>query len=269
MPEPAQHSLSGSGGDLVFWEWANPGARFVALIAHGYAEHARRYDHVAERLVDEGAVVYAPDHMGHGHSEGERALVQHGEGMTADLNLVAEIARGAHPGLPVALVGHSMGGLIATRYAQTHEGQLDALVLSGPVIGGNPEIQGLLALDPIPEVPIDPAVLSRNPEVGAAYAADPLVHSGPFRRETLESLFAAMDRVAEGPGFGELPTLWIHGSEDALAPIEHTRAAIERLRGPRTEEKVYPEARHEVFNETNSEEVLDDTVEFLRRALDL
>jgi len=267
MTDPIQHSLSGSGGNLVFWVWANETPTFVALIAHGYAEHARRYDHVAERLVSAGAVVYAPDHTGHGLSEGERALVENGEGMTADLHLVAEIAKGAHPDLPVALIGHSMGGLIATRYAQTHGSELDALVLSGPVIGGNPEIQGLLALDPIPEVPIDVAVLSRDPAVGAAYTADPLVYSGPFKRETLESLFAAMDRVDEGPGFGELPTLWIHGSDDGLAPIQYTRKAMEHLRGSRTEEKVYEGARHEIFNETNQDEVLDDTVEFLHRAL--
>ena len=63
--------------------------------------------------------------------------------------------------------------------------------------------------------------------------------------------------------------LWIHGSEDGLAPIEYTRMAIERIRGPRTEEKVYEGARHEIFNETNRDEVLDDTVEFLRRTLDI
>lgn len=265
--EPIAHSLSGSGGNLVFHEWANDAATFVALVAHGYAEHSRRYDHVAERLVAEGAVVYAPDHIGHGLSEGERALVVEGEAMTADLHLVAGIARGAHPGLPVVLVGHSMGGIVATRYAQKHPGELDALVLSGPVIGGNAAIMSLLELDPIPEVPIDPAVLSRDPETGAEYAADPLVYHGPFHRETLTMLKTAVDEVAAGGSFGDLPVLWIHGSEDALAPLEETRPAVERIRGPRTEERVYEGARHEIFNETNREEVLDDMIEFLRRAL--
>ncbi len=68
--EPTEHSLSGSGGNLVFHEWPNDEAEFVALIAHGYGEHSRRYDHVADRLVAEGAVVYAPDHIGHGLSQG-------------------------------------------------------------------------------------------------------------------------------------------------------------------------------------------------------
>jgi alpha-beta hydrolase superfamily lysophospholipase len=267
MTEPTQHSLAGSGGNLIFFEWPNDDATFIALIAHGYGEHSRRYDHVAERLVSEGATVYAPDHLGHGLSDGERALVAHGEWMTADLHLVAEVAREAHPGLPVVLIGHSMGGIIATRYAQRYPGELTALVLSGPVIGGNAAMFGLLELDPIPEVPIDPAVLSRDPETAAKYAADPLVYHGPFHRESLEMFKQSVVDVAEGGGFGELPVLWMHGSEDALAPLEETRSAVERLRGPRTEEKVYEEARHEIFNETNREEVLDDTADFLRRSL--
>ena len=267
LTEPSQHSLAGSGGNLVFFEWPNEDATFVALIAHGYGEHARRYDHVAERLVAEGATVYAPDHIGHGLSDGERALVAQGEALTADLHLVAEIASGAHSGLPVVLIGHSMGGIVATRYAQKHPGELSALVLSGPAIGGNAEIMGLLGLDPIPEIPIDPGVLSRDPETGAKYAADPLVYHGPFHRATLEMLKQSVDDVAGGGSFGDLPVLWIHGSEDALAPYGETQVAVERIRGPRTEEKVYEGARHEIFNETNREEVLDDTVGFLHRSL--
>jgi alpha-beta hydrolase superfamily lysophospholipase len=267
MPEPTQHSLAGSGGNLVFFEWPNEDATFIALLSHGYGEHARRYDHVADRLVGEGATVYAPDHLGHGRSDGERALVAQGEMLTADLHLVADIARGAHLGLPVVLIGHSMGGIVATRYAQKHANELTALVLSGPVIGGNAAMFGLLEMDPIPEIPIDPAVLSRDPETGAKYAADPLVYHGPFHRASLEMFKRSVSEIAGGGSFGELPVLWMHGSEDQLAPLSETRVAVERVRGPRTEEKVYEGAQHEIFNETNREEVLDDTVEFLHRSL--
>jgi alpha-beta hydrolase superfamily lysophospholipase len=196
-------------------------------------------------------------------SEGERALVAHGEALTADLHLVAEIGRGAHPGLPVVLVGHSMGGIVATRFAQKHPEELAALVLSGPVIGGNAALFGLLEMDPIPEIPIDPAVLSRDPETGARYAADPLVYHGP----SLEMFKQSVEDVAGGGSFGDLPVLWLHGSEDSLAPLEETRAAVERIRGPGTEEKAYEGAQHEIFNETNRDEVLDDTVAFIHRAL--
>jgi alpha-beta hydrolase superfamily lysophospholipase len=249
--------------------WTADEPRCIALIAHGYGEHAGRYAHVGEHLVDAlDAAVWAPDHRGHGRTEeGERALVDDGEALTSDLHDVCDRARAEHPGLPVVLIGHSMGGLIATRYAQRFGDELSALVLSGPALGGNPAFAQLLALDPIPDVPIDPDVLSRDPAVGEAYAADELVYHGPFARQTLEQLFAAVERVAEGGDLGDLPTLWIHGSDDQLVPLEVTREMIERIRGSNLQEHIYEGARHEVFNETNRDEVLADVTAFLREAL--
>ena len=248
------------------WPAAQP--RCIALIAHGYGEHAGRYEHVAQRLVEDlDAAVFAPDHRGHGRTDGPTGTVADGEAITSDLHDVADTARAEHPGLPVVLIGHSMGGLIATRFAQRYGEELTALVISSPVIGDNPAFRGLLDMDPIPEIPIDPAALSRDPVVGEAYAADELVYHGPFQRVTLEQFFAGVDRVAAGPGFGDLPTLWIHGSDDPLVPLELTGPAIDHLRGANFTEHVYEGARHEVLNETNQDEVLGDVVAFLRHAL--
>ncbi len=257
-----------AGMPAYLHRWTATEPRCVVLLAHGYGEHAGRYSHVAEHLVDAlGAAVWAPDHRGHGRSQGERALVDDGEALTTDLHDVADRASAEHPGLPVALIGHSMGGIVAARFAQRWPEELAALVLSGPAIGGNPDLEALAGMDPIPDVPIDPAILSRDPAVGEAYAADELVYHGPFRRETLQELLAAVARVAGGPDLGDLPTLWIHGSEDALALLEPTRAAVERIRGTNLAERIYPDARHEVFNETNRGEVLADVTAFLRDAL--
>jgi len=115
-------------------------------------------------------------------------------------------------------------------------------------------------------VPIDPAALSRDPAVGEAYAADPLVYHGPFTRTTLEALGAAVQAVAEGGTLGELPTLWIHGEEDPIVPLVHTRPAIERIAGTNLREHIYPGARHEVLNETNRDEVLDEVALFISAA---
>lgn len=258
--------LDGARGRIVVRRWAPPAEpRRILLLAHGYGEHSGRYEHVAQRLSDDGAVVYAPDHLGHGRSEGERALVEDMETLVDDLRAVAALAREEHPGLPVALLGHSMGGIIATRFAQRPDHGLTALVLSGPAIGGNPDIEALLGMDPIPDVPIDPAILSRDPAVGEAYAGDPLVYHGPFMRTTLDALFGSVAAIAAGPGLGALPTLWIHGEEDVLAPLEPTRQAMERIGGERVEYHVYAGARHEVLNETNRDEVLDDVSGFLER----
>jgi alpha-beta hydrolase superfamily lysophospholipase len=141
------------------------------------------------------------------------------------------------------------------------------LVLSGPVIGGNPAFEGLLAMDPIPYVPIDPTMLSRDPAVGTAYEADALVYHGPLLRPTLESLFKSVYTIASGPPLGPLPTLWMHGETDLLAPCDVTRAAIDRIRGGSLISKIYAGAAHEIFNETNRDEVLRDTTAFLDNVL--
>ena len=267
MHGPRLTELPGARGRIVLHEWPCEHPRHLALIAHGYGEHAQRYAHVADHLVRRGAAVYAPDHLGHGRSEGERALVERVDDMVNDLDAAARKACEDHPGLPLVLIGHSMGGLLATRFAQLHGRRLAALVLSGPAIGGNPAIEMLLTMDPLPEVPIDPSTLSRDPEVGRAYMDDPLVWHGPFRRATLAAMVGAVRAVADGPSFGALPTLWLHGEDDPLVPLADTRPAIERIGGERLESIIYPGARHEVLNETNRGEVLAALTSFIDRAL--
>lgn len=264
MTAMSTFTLDGCAGDLFVRTWTGDGDRYAVLLAHGVGEHTGRYDHVAEHLLAHGAAaVYGPDHLGHGHSDGERCQIDDIDRIVGDLHLVADRLREDHPGKPIVLVGHSLGGLVATRYAQLHPGELAALVLSGPVIGGNPAFEQLLAMDPMPEVPIDPSTLSRDPSVGEAYLADPLVYHGALSRQTLEALFASVAAVAAGPNLADLPTLWIHGGEDALVPYDVTAAAFEHVRGRRFSQKVYPGARHEIFNETNQDEVLADMTSFL------
>jgi alpha-beta hydrolase superfamily lysophospholipase len=265
--EAQTFEMQGSRGALAVHNWKDGDPRYVVLLAHGLGEHAGRYRHVAERLVADGADVYAPDHYGHGRSEGDRAVVDDLEAMVDDLHIVAARASAEHAGLPTVLIGHSMGGVIAARYAQLHAAELAALVLSGPPLGGNPAFEALLETDPIPDIPIDPEILSRDPSVGQAYAQDPLVYHGPLTLTTLQGVVAGVEAVAQGGTLGELPTLWIHGEEDALAPLEPARTAIAGVSGERFEAKVYPEARHEVFNETNKDEVIGDVLAFVHRSL--
>ncbi|MEU0673622.1 lysophospholipase [Streptomyces sp. NPDC006172] len=275
-PAPAQraeHVLAGVRGPLTAHAWPHPGApRYLALLVHGYGEHAGRYEETAAVLTGHGAAVFAVDHVGHGRSAGERVVIEDFEDVVTDLHTAATLARAAHPGLPLVVIGHSMGGLIAARYARRHGDTLAALVLSGPVIGVW-ELPGrLLALDPIPDTPISPAALSRDPAVGAAYAADPLVWHGPMKRPTLEAFVRTLGTVAEGGDVGPLPVLWLHGEDDRLVPLDGSRVGVERLTGGRPgggglTEHVYPGARHEVFHETNRAEVFADLTRFLDAVL--
>lgn len=269
MVESREWSFPGSQGEIVARTWRDPGAEpsFVALLSHGYGEHIGRYEHVAGALVAMGAVLYAVDHLGHGKSAGERALISDVEDVVTDLQTLAVAARSEWSGLPVVLIGHSMGGLIAARYAQRYTDQLAALVLSGPLIGDWPAAKQLLSLEQIPDLPLDISTLSRDPAVGERYAADPLIWHGPFKGTTLEALDRAIDAVNSGPTLEALPLLWIHGQQDPLVPIEGSRPGVEHLRGAMFVERSYPGAKHEIFNETNSDEVLADVVAFLRGVL--
>jgi alpha-beta hydrolase superfamily lysophospholipase len=224
--------LTGVHGRIVVSAWPNDAARYVALLAHGYGEHAGRYDHLARALVDHGAVVYGPDHLGHGKSEGEPGLIEDMEDLVSDLRAVADGVGTAHPGLPAVLIGHSMGAVVATRHVQRNGAGIAALVLSGPIIGGNP-----------------------------AFAAPPL------NRATLEALFAAIDTIAAGPSLGSLPTLWIHGEQDPLAPLEQTRTAMARIRGEHLDERIYAGAQHQILNASDNDEVVADVTAFVDRVL--
>ncbi|NUP03786.1 MAG: alpha/beta hydrolase [Nonomuraea sp.] len=267
MAESYEHTFTGTRVPGVVRVWPNDRPRYVALLVHGYGEHIGRYEYVADRLVRHGAAVYGLDHMGHGRSEGDRVLIEDFEDVVTDVHTVEEQARADHPDVPVVVIGHSMGGMIAARYAQRYGDGLAALVLSGPVIGEWEIIPALMALDELPDVPIDPATLSRDPSVGAAYAADPLVWHGPFRRATVEAFARMLDTIPKGGTFGPLPTLWVHGDDDQLVPLPGSRVGVEAVRGADLTERIYPGARHEVFNETNKDEVLTDVESFVDRVL--
>lgn len=263
MAKAREHVLTGTRGRITAREWPHADPRYVALLVHGYGEHIGRYEEVAGVLAGHGAAVFGPDHTGHGRSAGERVLIEDFEDVVTDVHAVTDLARAAHPGLPVVLLGHSMGGLIAARCAQRHPDGLAALVLSGPVIGDWELPRRLLALEEIPDTPISPAALSRDPAVGAAYAADPLVWHGPMKRPTLESFVRTLRTVSRGGDVGRLPLLWLHGGDDRLVPLSGSRAGVERLSGGNLTERVYPGARHEVFQETNKAEVFADLTRFL------
>ena len=249
--------------------WPNPDPERIVVLVHGYGEHIGRYDHVASALVERGAVVIGPDHVGHGESEGEPVLIEDFDQVVDDLHAVVELAHEQHPDVPVVMVGHSMGGLVATRYAQLHGDELAGLVLSAPSIGLAAVLAPVLVQVPegseLPDEPIDPTVLSRDPSVGEAYANDPLVWHGGWKRATLAAFHRANEAVDAGPGFGGLPVLYVHGEVDQLVPLALARPAVERLRGSDFTERIVPEARHEVFNEIDQDETIGLVADFAER----
>ena len=180
--------LAEDGTRIVYDLWQPAGeVRGVLVLCHGFGEHARRYDHVADRLGELGLVVYAPDHRGHGRSGGKRVHLREWSDFLDDLSRLFEVVSREHPGADRFLLGHSMGGELALTYALDHQADLKALALSGPAVdvtSGTPRIVvevGKLLGRFLPGVPVqtlDSAAISRDAAVVAAYEADPLVHHG-------------------------------------------------------------------------------------------
>jgi alpha-beta hydrolase superfamily lysophospholipase len=123
-----------------------------------------------------------------------------------------------------------------------------------------------LAAPALPDDQIDVAVLSRDPAVGEAYASDPLVWHGGWKRPTLEAFMAADAAIASGPAFGDLPTYYVHGEADELVPVMLAQPVVNSLSGSDFTERIVPGARHEVFNETDKDETIGAVADWIERA---
>ena len=258
--------FDGSEGRIHYSRWEPTGAaRRIVQIVHGYAEHGGRYAHVAEALAGRGAAVYADDHLGHGRSDGERALITDFAHVVDDLMSLASIARSEHPGIPLVLVGHSMGGLLSGLVAERRPEQVAGIAFCGAVIGDWDWARQVLAEPELPHIPFDPLALSRDPEVGAAYAADPLVYHGQYKRALLEAEVAALDRFQEGIDRLTMPVLFLHGTEDPFVPYSRSLQAVRDMPSGDVTVHVYEGGRHEVLNEINRGEVIGHLLDWVDR----
>jgi acylglycerol lipase len=263
-----EERLTGVGGRRIFWQAWLPETepRALVLVAHGASEHSDRYAHVARRLVDEGFAVYAIEHRGHGRSDGPRALIDRLDHAVADLDQLVRLASERHPEAQVFLLGHSMGGAIAVRYAVLHGDRLSGLILSGPLaaLEAAPAAQRvaarvLSALTPrLPVVAIDASLVSRDPAVVQAYVEDPLVHHGKLPARTVAELAAAIDAFPDEVAKITVPTLIMYGTADGLCPPAGSVMLNERIGASDKTLKAYEGLHHEILNEPEQHQVMDD-----------
>ena len=254
----------GFGGiDLFAQAWVperNP--RAVVVIAHGLGEHSGRYAYVADRLVDQGYAVYALDHRGHGRSPGHRANIDRFSYLVTDLSTFAGRAGRQHPDTPVFLLGHSMGGAIATASALRIQNVLRGLVLSGPALAPGEIVSGskmamvkmLSAIMPnAGALKLPPEAVSRDPDVVRAYEQDPLVHHKSVPARTVSELLQAMATFPDEIRKLRLPMLIQHGSADSLVPLEGVRKGYENATANDRDMKMYDGLFHEGYNEPADE----------------
>ncbi|ORM94920.1 alpha/beta hydrolase [Pantoea cypripedii] len=193
--------------------------RYLLLVIHGYGDTVGEYAAMAEAFTAHGAYVFGPDLPGHGLSPGDSRLITDLDRVVDNLHVLAEELHWFYSDLPLFVLGHSMGGLIATRYAQRYRHGLCGLILAAPLLGETTRITRLLR----DEQPDEMHTLA-TAEAGRQWV-------GPFRKRTLEAIKDMLALTYAGPGFGSLPLLWLHGTEDNLVLAEETAVTLERLRG--------------------------------------
>jgi acylglycerol lipase len=258
---------------LVWQSWSPAGdqqPKGVVTIAHGYGEHIGRYQHVAERLNEAGFAVYGLDHHGHGRSAGKRGRVALGAAV-ADLNqLIVTVSRARHPELPQFLLGHSMGGAIALRYAIAHQKQLTGLAVSAPlaaVEGGTALLTfGKVIGRVLPGAPVsrvEPRLVSKDNTVVKDYIADPLNHHGPIPAGVAREFILHASTLGADVRRITLPTLLMWGTADRLCPPSGSEMVAAEIGSEDLTVKRYKGLFHEILNEPEREQVLDDLVGWL------
>lgn len=262
------------GASIAGFRWAASGVppRAILQVAHGMAEHALRYPGPLALLMEQGWIIYADDHRGHGLTAPSReALGDFGENgaeaVVEDLFKLTELARAEHPGLPLILMGHSLGSFFAQAYVFDHGAAIDGLVLSGTAAFGD------RAAKPMPGGPnsvfanprTDYDWLSRDEAEVDAYIADPLC-GFPRQPSAADSFARVSRRLTDPTEIAKIPkTLPIYvfvGDKDPInRELELLHPLVDRYRAAGLANltvKIYQGGRHEMLNETNRDEVVAD-----------
>lgn len=244
----------------------------AALLIHGLGEHSGRYEHVGARLAGHGIDTVAIDNRGFGQSGGKRAYVDDWDRFHDDIE--DQLAEVRSLGLPTVLIGHSLGGLMATGYCGTDRPQPDALVVSGPALAA--ELDGktkmLAAVGPVirrfapgfeHRDDWDATVFAEDVSVGERFMEDPLRVDFITISLALESL-DAIQRARAGVADIDIPVLCVHGALDKLVPVQASEI-IETV--PGAERIVYDDLGHEVFNEPVGLDIVDRCAAWIAETL--
>ena len=244
----------------------------VVLLFHGLGEHSGRYAHVGSALAEAGYAVHALDHRGHGKSEGRRVYVKRYDEFQRDLLQFRRLVESEHPGVPLVVLGHSMGGNLAVGHVLDHQDGVRALALSGAAlkIGDSlPKWKVKLLLFVAKIAPklrpegLSAEAVSRDPEVVAAYKADPLVFTGKITAGLGAALIRAMRSFPARYPSLRLPVLLLHGTDDQLADIGGSQQLQQGAVNAAVTAHYYEGLYHEVFNEPEQATVIGHLVSWL------
>lgn len=258
---------TGSGLELYAQQWVPESAiRARLVLLHGFGDHSSRYAHVAAHLNTAGVAVHTYDQRGHGKSPGRRAYIARFEDLLEDLDTFLAWSAEDLSGAPLFVMGHSMGGMVLTRYAQTRALDAAGLVFSSPFLGFPDDVPKILltlasvlsaVLPGLPVGAVDNRGLSRIPDVVAAADADPLAFHGRVAARTGAQFFETIQTAEKAFAKITLPSLVLHGEADRVVPCAGGVRLFEGMGAADKTLRLFPGGYHELWNDLDQESFLD------------
>lgn len=271
-----EESLDGAGVLKIFTRSWRPatGPRAVIVLSHGFNSHSGYYLWAAEQLLAAGLAVHAFDYRGRGKSDGERYYIESFSEYQSDLDLVVKLARSREPGLPLFVLGHSAGGVIACNYVLDHQPEIAGLICESFAYRvPAPDfalavLKGLSHLAPHAHVlNLPKKEFSRDPKVTQALIDDPLLADEVQPTRTVAEMVRADERLKRDFPLFKLPLLIIHGTRDTVTRPEGSQEFHDRAGSADKTLKLYDGYFHDPLNDIGKEAVMADIRAWLEKRI--
>ncbi len=266
--------VAADGNCLQGYAWVPSGGlvKGALVVAHGLHDHARRYEPLALALNEAGVAVYSYDQRGHGASGGATQRIDSIDQAAGDMELVLREAQLRHPGVPLFIYGHSMGGLIAARVAADQPLPLRGAVISSaalklPVTSSAVQLRVVAALSAVAPglglQALDDATLVRDEAARASLAADPQITRDKVPARTVAAIIAGVGDIQERMDSIAVPLLILHGADDEVTEVEGSRELAARARTADKTLRVYDGMLHDLLHEPVAGAVTKEIVAFV------
>ncbi len=266
-----------SGVSLFEQEWLPEGPiKAHVVLLHGFGDHSGRYGYVAERLNAAGIAVHAYDQQGHGRSPGRRAYIARFETLVDDLDDYLEHIRPLLADAPWFFMGHSMGGMVLTRYAETRTSTARGFIFSSPFLGLNDNVSPLLlkvasvlsVITPwLPVGQVDNSGLSRDREVVKEADNDPFSFHGRVSARSGAEFHRTIQLCERDYGQIKSPALVFHGRQDWVVPPSGSQRLYNGISSKDKTLKYFEGGYHELWNDRCKKEVMDGVLDWLEKRL--
>lgn len=269
-------TFEGVGGiKIATRTWQPEGAvRGAMVLVHGFNSHSGYFAWAAERFAGDGFAVYALDHRGRGKSGGERFYVDKFSDWLADVDKLVGIARSENPGVPIYMLGHSVGGVIASSYVYEHQTEIAGLICESFAFDvGLPQLvqlalEGASYLIPhLPVYSLKNEIFSRDPKVVEQMNSDPLIKDEKQPAETAAEVLKAAARLKDNMPKITVPVFIIHGTDDKATRYEGSQYFYDHVGSRDKTLKLYEGGYHDLLNDIDKQTVMADILAWVNERI--